>query len=298
MKAKTIKQVLRKKLDSWVSTITDAETARVVRNNTIITGGCIASMLLQEPINDFDIYFKTKEAALVVAKYYVNKYHPTDVEIKDEEGRIKLYIKSSGLVTQDGKHDIEGFLAEREAEEQAEITVDQTIEAVEAVDELAHVEKTKQQYIPAYITANAITLTDQVQLVLRFQGEADAIHENFDFVHCTNYWTSWNSELVLRKDALESLLSRELRYVGSKYPVCSIIRMRKFLKRNWQINAGQILKMCMQVSQLDLSNIKVLEEQLIGVDTAYFLMLIEALKAKDTEKVDYNYMMTIIDRIF
>ena len=54
------------------------------------------------------------------------------------------------------------------------------------------------------------------------EPEPDQLHENYDFVHCTNYWTSWNNELVLRKEALEALLARELRYVGSKYPLCSI----------------------------------------------------------------------------
>src|SRR3546814_10628009 len=82
---------------------------------------------------------------------------------------------------------------------------------------------------------------------MRFYGEADAIHENDDVVHCTNDWTSKDANLTLRQPALESLLCKELRYVGSKYPVCSVIRPRKFIRRGWVINAGQILKMLMQV---------------------------------------------------
>src|SRR3546814_2527635 len=89
---------------------------------------------------------------------------------------------------------------------------------------------------------------------MRFYGEADAIHENDDVVHCTNDWTSKDANLTLRQPALESLLCKELRYVGSKYPVCSVIRLRKFIRRGWVINAGQILKMMMQVSELDLTN--------------------------------------------
>ena len=34
-----------------------------------------------------------------------------------------------------------------------------------------------------------------------------------------------------------------------------MIRTRKFLKRGWHINAGQYLKMCFQISELDLSDI-------------------------------------------
>ena len=48
------------------------------------------------------------------------------------------------------------------------------------------------------------------------------------------------------------LLARQLVYQGSKYPICSMIRTRKFLQRGWHINAGQYLKMAFQVSELDL----------------------------------------------
>jgi hypothetical protein len=39
-----------------------------------------------------------------------------------------------------------------------------------------------------------------------------------------------------------------------------------------------MLKMMLQVSDLDLKNPDVLEEQLIGVDVAYFSTLIEVLR--------------------
>jgi hypothetical protein len=60
--------------------------------------------------------------------------------------------------------------------------------------------------------------------------------------------------------------------------------------------------MAFQISQLDLTDIKVLEDQLVGVDSAYFSMLIDGLKAKQSEdpgfKVEESYILTIIDRIF
>jgi hypothetical protein len=56
--------------------------------------------------------------------------------------------------------------------------------------------------------------------------------------------------------------------------------------------------MAMQISELDLTDISVLEDQLTGVDTAYFLQLIEKLKEKDPEKVNAAYLVEIIDRMF
>lgn len=307
MKAKTIKAILNKKFKQWLDNIDNLEIRELVKRNTIITGGSIASMLLQEDVNDFDVYFRNKETALAVARYYVDYYTAANemhhkngtkvlIEVRDEPERVKIFIKSAGMATEGDNDDYQYF--ESQPDEAAENYVDELIKAVADVDDLQHKEEQRKHYRPVFLTANAITLSDKIQIVTRFFGEPDQIHENYDYVHCTNYWSSWDNHLELRPKALEALLARDLRYVGSKYPLCSVIRMRKFIKRGWSINAGQILKMCMQISQLNLSNLSVLEDQLIGVDAAYFLQLIQQLKEKDAEKVDFNYLMTIIDRIF
>jgi hypothetical protein len=96
---------------------------------------------------------------------------------------------------------------------------------------------------------------------------------------------------------LESVLTRNLIYNGSLYPVCSIFRIRKFISRGWRISAGQLLKMVYQVSKLDLSDKKILQDQLIGVDQAYMHQLISAINSKEG-KVDENYLAQLVDQIF
>ena len=56
--------------------------------------------------------------------------------------------------------------------------------------------------------------------------------------------------------------------------------------------------MVMQISELDLKDIRVLEDHLTGVDVAYLIQVIEALKAKDPEKVNAAYLVEILDRMF
>jgi hypothetical protein len=167
---------------------------------------------------------------------------------------------------------------------------------------MEEIDKEKGKYRPVYMSSNAITLSDKVQLVVRFFGDPDEIHKNYDFIHCCNYWTSDDNKLVLHPGALESLLSKHLQYQGSLYPLCSVIRTRKFLKQGWYINAGQYLKMCFQISELNLSNINVLEEQLVGVDAAYFIQVIEYCKKKQEENPEFQvtapYLVSIIDKIF
>lgn len=313
MKSKTIKSILAKKINEWAASIEDEAVRSMVSKNTIVTGGCIASMLLKEPVNDFDVYFRNHATALAVANYYVGRFDPEKksgipcaISVDDEGGRIRIVVKSAGIASEEGaEKPYEYFESRPDGEATAyvgEVMNDSAdIEDAYHETEAASLEVDsdgKQPYRPVFLSTNAITLAGKVQVVLRFYGEPDAIHENYDFVHCTNYWTSWDGNLVLRPEALEALLSKELRYVGSKYPICSVIRLRKFIRRGWQINAGQILKMCMQISELDLSNPAVLQDQLTGVDAAYFVQLMARLKEKDPEKVNAAYLCEIVDRMF
>ena len=146
------------------------------------------------------------------------------------------------------------------------------------------------------ITSNAITLANNVQVVLRFVGPAEEIHKNYDFVHATNYYTS-EKGLVLHQAALESILARELKYVGSLYPVCSIFRIKKFINRGWTITAGETLKILFDVHKLDLCNIEVLKDQLTGVDTTYFEAMIHSLRANE-RNIDRHYLFEVINRVF
>lgn len=160
-------------------------------------------------------------------------------------------------------------------------------------------EKKHGKYRVMFVTSNAITLSDQIQIVLRFQGEPDQIHVNYDFTHCTSFFTLWDKKLTLRPEALICIMTKELRYQGSKFPICSIIRTRKFITRGWTINAGQFVKMAYQVAQLDMNDANVLEDQLVGVDSAYFSQLITQLRDQpDPTRVDGGYLMTLVDKIF
>lgn len=310
MRAKTIKAVLAKKFNDFVASIDDEEVRKLVEKNTIITGGAIVSMLLGEKVNDYDLYFTNKETTQRVAEYYVERFkvkHAAgincSISVDTTDDRVRIVVKSAGIASEDGTDEPYQYFEGRPDGEAggyvSEVMADagDIEDTYEATQEGA-LENDDPAYRPVFISTNAITLSNKIQLILRFYGDADTIHENYDFVHCTNYWTSADGNLVLRQEALESLLSRELRYVGSKYPIASVIRLRKFLRRGWVINAGQILKMMFQVSELDLTNIAVLEEQLTGVDVAYFIELINKLKEKDNDKVNAAYLVEIIDRMF
>lgn len=307
MKSKTIKAIIAKKMNAWWSSIEDEDLRKRVEASTIVTGGCIASMLLREKVNDFDVYLKDFQVACDLAFYYVKRFKEEhadknidDLDVNISEGRIRIGINRKAGPLRGGVK--EHYASSNVYQADGIITdpgeIDETLNEAEKAAIEAPEEDKGKPYRPVFLSTNAITLSNRLQIVLRFYGEPEDIHKNYDFVHCTNYWASWTGELTLHPAALESLLSKELRYVGSKYPICSVFRLRKFIARQWTINAGQILKMAMQISSLDLTDMRVLEDQLVGVDVAYFIQVIDALKEKDPEKVNAAYLVEILDRMF
>lgn len=285
MKAKTIKALLKKKHNEFVQSIKDETVRELVRTNSIITGGSIVSMLLDEEVNDYDYYFANKETVIAVAQYYVKEFnatHDCNAVVKIEDGRVSVFIQSNGVAGEMEGHEVE--------------VEDVTEEIKPSTDE------EKPKYRPVFLSTNAISLSNKVQLVIRFYGDAAEIHSNYDFAHATCYWNSKTGHLELPARALEAIITRELVYTGSKYPLASIVRTRKFIKRGWNINAGQYLKMALQLNELDLLDMEVLREQLTGVDAAYFYQVIDSVKKQKAEnpdfKIDSMYLIEVINRIF
>lgn len=316
LKSKTIKSILRNKVNAWLDSIEDEALREKCQREAIVTGGSIASMLLGEEVNDFDIYFRTKETVKAVADYYVKQFLenrkaqdgvPVNIwveELKDSQGkdRIRIVVKSAGVASKDQERDYQYFEMSGNDHDAGEY-VDEAFDPLSDVKDIADEAKEAaagegDKYTAAFLSTNAISLRGKMQLILRFYGEPDEIHESYDFIHCMNYWESGTGELILRPEALEALLSRTLVYAGSQYPLCSVIRTRKFIKRGWRINAGQYLKMAMQLSKLDMTDHVTLEEQLTGVDVAYFAEVIGKIKDRNPEKVDSAYLTEIIDRMF
>lgn len=316
LKSKTIKSILRNKINAWVATIEDEALRDQVQREAIVTGGSIASMLLGEPVNDFDVYFRTKETVLAIAKYYVERFQaqrrvqggvPVNIwveELKDSQGRdrVRIVVKSAGVAGEGQERDYQYFEMsgnDHDAGEYVTEAFDPLSDGKDIADDARDaLEGDGPKYKPAFLSSNAISLRGKMQLILRFYGDPDEIHQSYDFIHCMNYWESGSGKLTLRPEALEALLSRTLVYSGSQYPLCSVIRTRKFVKRGWRINAGQYLKMAMQISNLDMTDHVTLEEQLTGVDVAYFAEVIAKIRDKNPEKVDAAYLTEIIDRMF
>lgn len=289
-KNKTIKKRLTKKIDDWLTSIDDDDLVTMLRSNIIVAGGSIASMAMGDRVNDYDIYMRTQEAAIAVAQYYVDKREyltSADIQVEvrgienikgEKEERVGIFIPSAGVASEDsGLEDNEE---------------DNVFDKNEDIEE-------ESDYRPVYLSENAITLSGGIQIVIRFYGEPDKIHSNYDFVHAMCYYDYTNNDLNMPVEALRSMMCKTLYYRGSLYPVCSLFRLRKFIKRGWKVSAGEILKIAMQISAIDLTDINVLRDQLTGVDQLYFKYLIDAMEEKGLKGDEFSlYLTEVIERVF
>ncbi len=280
MNRKRMVDILSRKFKSWIKSIEDEKVRELANKNSFISGGAIVSLLENQKPNDYDIYFKDSETALAVARYYVerwNKHRHGDksATVTQDEitKRIKVFVQSAGVTgNKDGRNN----------------------------------QKDESKYRPVFLTDNAITLSDDIQLIVRFVGSPEEVHKNFDFVHCTNYFdphfTSYSSKLELKAEALESIIMKELVYRGSRYPIASILRTKKFLQRGWKVNAGQYLKMVFQLENFNLKDPVVLADQLNGVDLLYMNSIVSQI-SKDKEEnpeinIDSSYLVQVVERVF
>lgn len=297
MQTKTIKKAIISKLNEWLKTITDEELRGKIRSNLLVSGGSITSMFLNEQVNDFDIYIQDYNVLLSLAKYYTKPF--SEISILEGDNRQPLLDKLTDdykATKQEGEvlNNAYAISVRNLKPAQIKLFFESRSGGLKVNEDI---KKEDYNYNVLFFSPNAISLSNNIQIVLRFHGTPDQIHETFDFVHPTNYFT-FDSGVVLNKEALESILTKTLRYQGSQYPLTSIVRMKKFIKRGFNINAGEILKIMFQVSELNLKDPDVLEEQLIGVDVAYFSKLIEILRGVEDNKLTSQYLNTIIDRVF
>jgi len=294
MKRKTIERVITNKLNAWLKSINDEQLRKEVKESLLLSGGSIASMFLKIDVNDYDIYLQDKNVLLKLVKYYLESYE--GVEILTSERKQTVI---SSIENYEHRHSSYKIALETLTENQVKIYFSsaQNKGGIKLIDREAA--KTAEPFTLAFVSPNALSLTGDIQIVTRFTGNEVEIHKTFDFIHATNYFT-FKDGLVTNVAALESLLCKELRYQGSMYPLTSIIRSKKFVLRGWTISAGELLKIMFQISELDLHNPNVLEEQLVGVDVAYFASMIEILRngVAEGREITTEYINEIIDTVF
>lgn len=245
-------------MNEWVDSVSvTRQDVRQAINRCTIAGGAIVSLLQDISPNDYDVYTKTKEDCELLARYYVELFN-WDNQLEQDE-----YRKATVVVEGD------------------------KVKVIQPAMDGATIKQDVSKFRPIFISPNAITLNGNVQLIFRFYGEPEKLVQEFDFEHCTGYFhrVSWENvvyknELVLNEDMLMSVLTKELKYRHGKYPVSSLLRLQKYIQRGYTMPTGELIKLALDISKLDLSDSQVFSDQLSGVDLQ---LSADVLKAANNE---------------
>ena len=185
MKAKQIEKLLTGVMTNFLESIKDEEIKKIIKENSFITGGCIPSMLMDEWINDYDLYFYCKNDTEKVKQYFEEK-HTTD---KKDKYHVKL------------------------------------------------------------ITENSTNLSDKIQLITKFIGDPMFITQQFDWQHIKSWYSCKEEKLYLTNDVYRLIVEKELIYTGSAYPLSSFLRLKKYLKKGWNVSTATMVHIALDITQ-------------------------------------------------
>lgn len=258
-------------MNEWVDSVpATRQDVRQAINRCTIAGGAIVSLLQDISPNDYDVYTKTKEDCELLAHYYAGLFN-WDNQLEQDE-----YRKATVVVEGD------------------------QVKVIQPAMDGATIKQDVSKFRTIFISPNAITLQGKIQLIFRFYGEPDKLIQEFDFEHCTGYfhrvgWENvvWKNELVLNEDMLMSVLTKELKYRHGKYPVSSLLRLQKYIQRGYTIPTGELIKLALDISKLDLSDTQVFSDQLSGVDLQ---LSADVLKAANNE-FDNTLGQNLLDQV-
>jgi hypothetical protein len=223
--------------------------------NSFIAGGAILSVTKEEKIKDYDLFVTTAASARSLVNTFLRRIQGGDtLQLITEVDEVNPKISK-------------GVLSFTQPDRMTLPIED----IIDNFNQLCKKQKSKGKLQPVYLSKNAITLSNGVQVIFRFIGEPEDVFSTFDYEHCKVYWRPKPQGLLLGSlvytgRSQESIAKNELIYTGNtRFVLSAISRLNKFIKRGWGISPSSLLSLAVTASKIDWSNRKVLEEELLGI---------------------------------
>lgn len=264
-----------------------------IEGKFFIAGGAISSIISGEKVNDYDIYF-TDVDALNSFILHVTKEHE-----HNEFGMVwrpnKVYRDNncpSGMVV---ITDMSGNpINIRNAE-----YFDKDYMSLQGLNSSTMGTARGDDY---FLSENAISFSNGIQVIFRFVGEPeDVVLKNFDFAHCTGYMRhKCDKGLVLPNEMIRANVAKKLIVRGTKYPIDSLQRMKKYISRGYAMEVTELFKLVFAINDLNLRELSILRDQLIGIDASYLKEFIEVLdeRIKNGETTSNHTIVDAIGEIY
>lgn len=240
---------LKRNLSNFIGLVSEYTTNNfeVDQDDFYITGGAIASLINCDNVNDYDIYCKDVNTAITLLSCINQKVFKNSLTFSRQDVN-----ETCGYIT--CRTDDEKIIAVKEAliKENGADSAGSTLTQIFDYNS------------GAVITAsyNAITFEfdgEKYQLIMKIAGDIGFIHDHFDFVHCTN-WYSNDVGLQLNEKAFMASFIQKLKYIGGMNPISTIMRLPKFINKGWSIDKSEFLKIAWDINGLYLNNPNVMND--------------------------------------
>jgi hypothetical protein len=265
------------KLNSLQGILTDYD--RDILCSSFIAGGAITSIAKEKNPKDYDLFFTNEESISKTIRTLV-RYANVELDFKVEADPINPNLKRGVLHS----------------------TTSMRVE--EVIDSLNLWLKERDNNRISYVSKNAITLKNGLQIIFRFIGEPKEVFTTFDYEHCKIYWRPSPLGFSLGKvhfegKSLESITKNELIYTNnSRFVLSALSRLNKFVKRGWGITTSSLLALAVSAGKIDWSDSKILEEELLGIYGIDNKTLSLILKSCTTESVvDLDKIIEILGEV-
>lgn len=113
-------------------------------------------------------------------------------------------------------------------------------------DEKAVNEYQQKNFYLTLITENSINFSSKIQIITKWYGKYQDVVELFDFEHLKAVYSIKDERMYIPMGIYPLLLNKELVYTGSMFPLSSLLRLRKFLKRGWTISTKDMIRIVLE----------------------------------------------------
>jgi len=127
------------------------------------------------------------------------------------------------------------------------------------------------------------------QMICAVFGSPEEVIKQFDFTMSMAAWIPQTGEFIMDEYFLKHCSQKRLVFnINAQYPICSMWRAVKFIKRGWKLPAIDCIKLALKINNLDFKNKGELKRQLMGIDTSFLRELTDALENDKEGAYDFG----------
>ena len=118
--------------------------------------------------------------------------------------------------------------------------------------------------------------------------------DGFDFTICQGGFDL--EQFLFGVDFFRHLAQRKLVFnTNSEYPICSLYRARKFIKRGFHFSGIEAIKLGLRIQALKIDTYADLRKQLMGIDTMFLKELTDSLAGQSEKAYNLNEFLETLN---